>query len=149
MATFDAAVYVRMLGEALDALTKARLYCEDQNWRPAFADLILLDSLRSQDEVTDAWWPVDGADPSMIAIVLVNQGIEIPDAFWEYLDEDVHKALRAAGRLATEDDEVCGGCGQRWPEGTGEVIECEVEGCPGTCPECQNDPCPHHEGASA
>lgn len=148
---YDPAEYVRLLNVARDALTTARLYGEShgrENWRPAFSDLILLDSLLDQPEGED-WWPVGGGESAMVALIEGRQAVEIPEGYWEYHESDTQEALGKVGRLATTDDEVCGGCGKRWPEGTGEVIECENDGCPGTCPACQNDPCPHHEGASA
>ncbi len=135
--------YVRLLRTAVDALTTARLYREriPGDWRPAFADLILLDSLDGQTEGTDDWWPTGNADTAMAGMIAAGQGIQIPDVWWEYLDGDIQESLDRAKMLARSDDEVCGGCGKRWPEGTGEVIECDNPGCPGTCPACETEPC--------
>lgn len=140
--------YVRLLRIAVDALATARMSREGKSgvlWRPAFADLIVLDTLGSQaaGEPDSDWWATGSVDEAMTRIVAAGRYIEaVPEGAWEYIDEDIQNALEQVERLAREDDEVCGGCGKRWPEGTGEVIECDNEGCPGTCPACQDEPCP-------
>lgn len=124
--------YVRLLRVAVDALTTARLYRESTDrtgWRPAYADLIMLDTLTSQTEGEDDWWPRGNADEAMTRIVADGHRVEaVPEGAWEFFDEDVQKGLALVGMLAREDDDVCPACGARFPEGTVEIDD--------TCPVC-------------
>lgn len=128
--------YVRLLRVAVDALTAARMYRESSadtltRWRPSFADLIMLDTLSSQTEGEDDWWPRSNADEAMTRLVEADHRVEaVPEGAWEFFDEDVQKGLALVGMLAREDDDVCPRCGERFPEGQVEVDD--ALGCP-TC----------------
>lgn len=146
--------YARLVRAALTAMTEARLYWEQHRpgpdqWRSIFRDLWTLDTLDSQGPDESSWWSTSEPDATLAALVragTVNESLLV-EHLVEALDDEVESALKAAGLLAHEDDEVCGSCGRRWPDGTGEVIDCENEGCPGSCPNCENMPCPYAKGA--
>lgn len=147
--------YVRLLRAASTALQAARTYAHTQDptgtalvYRPVYADLVTMETLDSQEPTECSWWCYGPVDDALVKLVEAKEMVELfPPDYWEYIDEDISTILGRVGCLAEESDEVCGGCGKRWPEGSGEVIECDNDGCTGTCPDCQNEPCPHHEPA--
>lgn len=100
--------YVRLLSVAREALTTARKYAEqDGTWRPAFADLWMLDTLTSQSrEDGDDWWPVGGAVEAMVAVVEAGRCYElVPGDMYEFVDEDITNLLSAVGRYGHVTDE--------------------------------------------
>lgn len=113
--------YAGLLLAASEALTKAREYHERSNpgmWRPAFSDLIMMDSLKD-------WIPEErehrlGGTPveAMATLVANDRVVNIPDGFWEYQDSDLQDELEKVGMLFSM--ETCAHCG-----GTDRVSECE------------------------
>ena len=139
--TATAVEYVRLLGEASKALRAAAEFCErDSMHRPAYGDLIMLETLQSQLAGRDYWW-VDNPADAMARIVDAGQFLPV-DTWDDWSDSDMQSACDAVGALNTEDDEVCGSCGARFGNGFGEVVECENAGCTGACSKCQDLECP-------
>ena len=106
--TYDPAEYVRLLRVASAALAEARAYGDTRNhWRPAYSDLILLESM-------DGWAPEDDAaltlnctpDEAMRKVVEANVAVELPIEVWEFYDEDAERVLAPLpGVLRTEGDD--------------------------------------------
>lgn len=104
--TYDPAEYVRLLRAASTALAEARAYGDTRGrWRPAYADLILLESM-------DGWTPDDDAvivldcppDEAMVKVIEANVAVEIPVEVWEFYDEDADRVLSPIpGVLAGEE----------------------------------------------
>lgn len=107
MSTYDPAEYVRLLRVASAALAEARKYGNDRDhWRPAYSDLILLESM-------DGWLPEDDAaltlnctpDEAMAKAVAADASVEIPGEVWEWYDEDAERNLTPVGIFVADDEE--------------------------------------------
>lgn len=103
---YDPAEYVRLLRVASAALAKARAYGDTRDrWRPAYSDLILLESM-------DGWTPESDAglvlnctpDEAMAKVVEANEGVTLPDQVWEFYDEDAERVLTPIGVLAADEE---------------------------------------------
>ena len=103
---YDPAEYVRLLRVASAALAQARAYGDTRDrWRPAYSDLILLESM-------DGWLPEDDAsfilnctpDEAMVKVIEANEGVTLPDQVWEFYDDDVEQNLTKVGIFRSREE---------------------------------------------